>query len=161
MKNIKSSIDRAVILLNTPCEYDKYVYIKIIPVPHQCCCFHCLPGAWDIINEQIYPMHLEDEGDVLIEKNDEKFVLECHESGPEIISYLGLGIGAINLIINLVKAIQNEKHKRIGRLKIVQCRMIKTEFEEEKTITEIELPLSNELIKKLNETLKDAIEKKD
>lgn len=161
-KNLKKSLDRAIKLLNTPKDYENYISIKIKPVNGGCCCFHCWPKTWEIINEYIYPFGpLKDEGDVLIDKMNEKFVLECHESGPEIVAYLktisiDLIKSIIELIITLLKAFQNEKHKSTLKFKIIKRCFQKGQIEEEK-IMELDLPLSNDVIKKLNDNISDNI----
>jgi len=40
---MEKSIDRAITLLDTPVNYDKYISIKIRPEKSGCCCFHCWP----------------------------------------------------------------------------------------------------------------------
>ncbi|NQE54449.1 hypothetical protein C5S29_12730 [ANME-1 cluster archaeon GoMg3.2] len=164
--NLKKSLDRAIDLLGTPTDYENYISIKIKPVRGGCCCFHCWPKTWAILNEYISPCGpLEDEGDVLIDKNNEKFVLECHESGPEIIAYLGLGTASIalvtsiiNLIITLAKANQNEHHRNPAKLKITRRWQIKGQAEEEE-IMEIDFPLSDNT-KKLKDNIRKAIEER-
>ena len=159
---MEKSIDRAISLLGTPSGYEKYESIKIQPVKGGCCCFHCWPGTWKAFNEHILPFGpLEDEGDVLIKKGDEKFVLECHESGPEIVYYIGLGTASIlliksviELIVALLKYLEKDKAKTLGSLKIIRRRIIKGKANEEQVI-EINLPLSELTIKKLNDEFQD------
>jgi len=163
--NLKKSLDRAIDLLDTPTDYENYISIKIKPVHGGCCCFHCWPETWAVINEYIYPCGpLEDEGDVLIDRNNEKFILECHESGPEIIVFLGLGTASlvlvksvIDLITTLIKNLQNEHRKKPAKLKIIRRYLIKGEDEEEE-IMEIDLPLSDDITKKLNDNIRKILE---
>lgn len=158
---MKKSIDRAISLLGTPENYDDYESIKIRPDKGGCCCFHCWPETWAAINERISPFGpLQDEGDVLIEKNNEKFVLECHESGPEIIYYLTLALKPLQLaksvfefIVILLKCIGRDKRKTVGSVKIIRRRMIKGKTNEEQII-EINLPLSEAVAKKLMNELR-------
>ncbi|OPY37142.1 MAG: hypothetical protein A4E35_01606 [Methanoregula sp. PtaU1.Bin051] len=159
MDLLESSLNRAIRLLKTPTNYEDYISIKIKPVQGGCCCFHCWPKTWARINEYIRPCgHLRDEGDVLIERNDEQFVLECHESGPEIISHLGLGIAAVDLIITLLKFLQEDRKAPI-KLKLTKRRLIKGQLEEE-NIMEIDLPLSDAIVERLNKNIERALKRK-
>lgn len=165
--NLQKSVDRAIGLMGTPPGYEDYIVIKIKPVQGGCCCFHCWPKTWSAINEYIAPFGpLEDEGDVLIVRNNEKYVLECHESGPEIILY-GVISGVISglivesvvgLITTFLKNLQNEDRKRPGSLKIIRHRQIKGQIEEDE-IMQVDLPLSKDVVKKLNDNIKKTIEK--
>jgi len=166
--NLKKSIDRAIDLIGTPNDYEKYISIKIKPAQGGCCCFHCWPETWTTINRHIYPYGpLKDEGDVLIGKNNERFVLECHESGPEIIVYLSLGTASIllvksviDLITTLLKALQNEHHRHSANFKITKRYQIKDRVEEEE-IMELEFPLDKDIIKKLNGKIRSALKKEE
>jgi hypothetical protein len=163
---LKYSIDRAVSLLKTPHDYENYISIKIRPVERGCCCFHCWPRTWDSINDYISPCGpLLDEGDVLIDKNNEKFVLECHESGPEIIVYLGVTTASllliksvIDLITTLLKALQNERRNPPGAFEIIRRRQIDGKIDEEE-IMKITLPLDEDTINELNDNIKNAFER--
>jgi hypothetical protein len=162
--NFKSSIDRAILLMNTPADYKGYISIKIRPFHGGCCCFHCWPQTWDTINRYIYPCGpIKDEGDVLIVKNDEKFVLECHESEPEIIIYLGLVTASISivksiidLIVTLLKARQDDHYKPTTKLKITKSYQIGSQVREVE-IMELNLPLSSDVIKQLNKNIRGAL----
>lgn len=106
-----------------------------------------------------------DEGDVLIDKNNEKFVLECHESGPEIIVYLGVTTASllliksvIDLITTLLKALQNERRSHPGTLEIIRRRQIDGKIDEEE-IMRIALPLGEDTINELNSNIKNAFER--
>jgi len=97
-----NSVDRAIKLLNTPRNYANYISFKIKPVPSEDCDIHHWPRIWDVINKYIYPDGpIENEGDALITRDDAQFVLECHETGPEIVIYLG----AIAITARLIKSI--------------------------------------------------------
>ena len=163
--NFKTSIDRAIKLLGTPSDYENYITIKIKPAQGGCCCSsHCWPKTYAIINEYINPFGpIKDGGDALIGIKNEQYVLECHESGPEIVLY-GIVSGVIsNLVVELIKTflknLQNEDRKRPGSLKIMRRRQIKGRIQEEEII-EVDLPLSKNVIKKLNDNIKKAIEKR-
>jgi hypothetical protein len=165
--DFQKSINRAMKLMGTPSDYENYVVIKIKPVRGGCCCFHCWPKTWSVVNKYIAPFGpLEDEGDVLINKDQEKYVLECHESGPEIILYgiisgiiAGLVVeSVVGLVTTFLESLQNEDRKRPGALRILRRRQIKGQTEEEE-IMEIDLPLSKDVIKKLNDNIRKVIEK--
>ena len=106
---MQKSIDRATALLKTPKDYEKYISIKLSPLNISCCCSGCLHETWRIINEFIAPCGpVQHEGDALIEKDGNKFVLEQHESGPEIIVFLALATASLTLaksIIDLISVI--------------------------------------------------------
>lgn len=161
---MKRSIDRAISLLKTPADYNKYASIKIRPSVPGCCCFHCWPKTWVAINEHISPCGpLQDEGDVLIKSDDEKYVLECHESGPEIVYYIGLGTASVllvksvlELIAALLKYLEKDKGKTIGSIKIIRRRIINNKTNEEQII-EINLPLSETTLKNLNKQYTDVL----
>jgi len=158
MDILESSINRAIHLLKTPAHYQDYISIKIKPIQGGCCCFHCWPKTWARINDYIHPLEIRDEGDVLLETNNEKFVLECHESGPEIISYLEMGISAIGLIITLLKFLQ-EDNKTPAKIKIIKRRLIKSQIEEEE-LMEIDFPLSDTVVERINKNLEKALKRK-
>ena len=165
--NLKRSIDRAIDLMSTPADYEDYISIKIKPTEGGCCCLNHWSKTWDNFNEYIYPSGpVKNEGAVIIDKNKTRFVLECHESGPEIIVYLGFGTASIvlvksviDLIIAILKARQNGYHNNSGKFKIIRRRLIKGEVDEEE-IMELDLPLSEDNIKKLNEIVKENISQK-
>lgn len=154
-------------MIGTPADYDNYISIKVEPDPKRCCCFHCWPETWAFVNKFIYPYGpLKDEGDVLININNEKFVLECHESGPEVVAYLGLGTASIlltksiiELIVAMLKSLEKEKHKRPSTIKIIKRRQMKGKVKEENIIS-IDLPLRKDVIKKLNDSIKESLKEK-
>jgi len=162
----KNSIERAAVLIKPTNRHNDYVIIKIEPSQGGCCCFHCWPSTWEAINKYIYPFGpLKDEGDVLIEKNNDRLVLECHESGPEIIVYLNLITKlvdfiktVIDLIVTLLKARQNECGNRPCKFKIVKRYQIGKKFKEE--VMEIDLPLRSETIKRIEENIVVSFKKK-
>lgn len=115
---LKRNIDIAIDLMDTPIDYEDYISFKIKPTEEGCCCLNNWSITWDTINKYIYPNGpVKNEGAVVLDKNKMKLVLECHESGPEIIAYLGLGTASIilvksiiDLIVTVLKARQNESH---------------------------------------------------
>ena len=159
------SIDRAIALLKSPKEYENYISIKLSP-PSGCCCSHCWPETWHKINQTIAPCGpVGHEGDALIENNGDKFVLESHESGPEIIAYLALVTASvtlvksiIDLIATIIKGLSNEHRKQPPRIKISKRQIIKGKIEEE-CLIEIDIPISKDIEKQLEEKIKQAINK--
>lgn len=163
---LHESIDRAIALLKSPKEYENYISIKLSP-PSGCCCSHCWPETWHKINQSIAPSGpVEHEGDALIENNGDNFVLESHESGPEIIIYLALATASvtlaksiIDLITTIIKGLSTEHKKQPLRIKISKRQLIKGNIEEE-TLIEIDIPISKGLENNLEEKIKQAINKK-
>lgn len=159
------SIDRAITLLKTPKEYEKYISIKLSP-PSGCCCSDCWPETWHKINQTIAPCGpVGHEGDALIEKNGNKFVLESHESGPEIIVYFALATASvtlvksiIDLIATIIKSLSSEHRKQPPRIKISKRRIVKGKIEEE-TLIEIDIPISKDIEKQLEKEIKQSINK--
>jgi hypothetical protein len=162
VNSLNSSIKRAQRLLKTPDDDENYISIKIKPANVGCCCFHCWPLTWREVNNEISQYgQLEDEGDVLLGKKGGKFVLECHESGPEIIIYLGVGIASANLIKSVLDIvltiIRNRQREKIGaQFKITQRKVKSAEVFEE-NVLEIDIPLTKENITMLNEKIKDIL----
>jgi hypothetical protein len=162
---IYNSIDRAIALLETPKDYEKYISIKISP-PSGCCCSGCWPETWKEINKAIAPSGpVDHEGDAIIEKGDIRFVLEQHESGPEILIYLGVATASIllikeviSLMSTVIKGVSNEHRNPPPRIKISKRQIIKGIIEEEKLI-EIDIPVSKKMQKQLEEKIKKSINK--
>jgi len=163
---LKASIDRAISLLGTERDYGKYVCLKIAPETGGCCCFHCWPHTWQEVNRTILPSGpIEDEGDVLIDTRGGRFVLECHENGPEIIFYLGAGTAGVllvkaivELITTILKSRSEEQRRRLGKLIITKRTFIRSRRHEEKII-EIDLPPDSPHAEILAAELKDMFEK--
>jgi len=162
---LEKSIDRAISLLKTPKEYEKYISIKLSP-PSGCCCSDCLPETWQAVNEFITPCGpVGHEGDALIEKDGNRFVLESHEGGPEIIFLFELIKKSadclksiIELITVFVKACSQEKRKQLTRIKISKRQIIKGKIEEENMI-EIDIPISKDTQKQFEGIIKRTINK--
>lgn len=165
-KKLQESIDRATALLKTPEEYEIYISLKLSPFPSGCCCSGCLPETWRIVNQFIAPCGpVEHEGDALIEVNEDKFVLESHESGLEIIVLIDLIKKSadclksiIQLIVISIKAFSQEKRRKSARIKISRRQVIKGIVEEENSI-EIDLPISEDMEKQLQDKLRNLIKK--
>jgi hypothetical protein len=161
--NVRNSIKRARKLLKTPANIENYLSIKIKPLNGFCCCFHCWPLTWEAINNEISPYGpLIDEGDALIGSENNRLVLECHESGPEIILYLGFGITTLDFILNIVSSIiRNRQREKNGSRFIITKRVIRKTKIIEEDVVEIDSPLSKDNIKLLNEKLNDILNRRD
>jgi len=155
MNSPSISIKRAIALMGTPPNADDYIILKIMPDGGGCCCTHCWPETWRAVNRYIAPAGpIGHEGNVLLGYSDAKFVLEGHESGPEIVLYLGVATAsllAIKAVLELFTTIlknipQDRKHQ--SRIRIVKRLSIKGEFKEE-VILEVDLPLSDKMAKEL------------
>lgn len=148
MDNLKGNLDRAIQLLNTPEKYEDYISIKIKPVDGGCCCFNHWRETWTHFNEFIYPCRpLKNEGATLIEKDNQRYVLECHESGPEFIAYLKFGTAIAGLIIALLKFRQLESRLFTLKFKITKRYLINGKTEEENSL-DIDFSITDEEIKK-------------
>jgi hypothetical protein len=106
---------------------------------------------------------MKDEGDLLVIADGRRFVLECHESGPEILLYLGLATAALNLakpIVDLlttfVKSLQEER--KGPRLKLTRRRVVRGTVEEE-LLVEIDLPVSRETTKMIEAQVAKALQR--
>lgn len=163
---LKTSIDRAIALLGTKPDYSELVCVKITPEAG-CCCFHCWPYTWEEVNRAIQPFGpIEDEGNVLIETKDGGFVLECHESGPEIVFYAGavtagvlLVKAVIELVTTIIKSRSSEPRRRTGNLTITKKTFKGSRLHEE-TIIEINLPLESHHEEILTHELRKALDTK-
>jgi len=163
--NLQKSIDRAMTLMGTPPDYENYISIKINPSQGGCCCpDHCWPETYAAINKYIAPFgRLKERGDVLIEQDKERYVLECHESGPEIIFYGVISGLLASVIAGLVKviwnALPNEK-KQYKTLKITIRRQNKRGEVKEEKIIEIGPNLPDDKIKRLGSIINSMTVKK-
>lgn len=155
MNSPSISIKRAIAMMGTPPNVDDYIILKIMPDGGGCCCTHCWPETWSAVNRYIAPAGpIGHEGNVLLGQGDAKFVLEGHESGPEIIVYLGVATGsllAVKAVLELITAIlKNISHdrKHQSRIKIVKRLSVKGEFKQE-IVLEVDLPMSDKMAKEL------------
>lgn len=159
-----NSLERANKLLKHLPDNGEYLLIKIKPDPFSCCHLQHWPRTWDLINDQIKPFGpIEEEGDVLIQKDGIEYVLECHESGPEIIlGVIAANINLLSSVISLITVIVNGKLKesRNPQTSIkVSSRMIGNGVEKEVTI-EInqtnQANIDNKLLKLISDVLKPS-----
>ena len=163
-ENIVKSIDRAIKLMNTPQEYEKYISIKLSP-PFGCCCSHCWPETWKAVNSFISPFGpVGHEGDAVIGAGNDKYILESHESGPEIIMYLALATASVTLlksVIDLINTFVNgfskEHRKQPPKIKITKRQFVKAKIVEE-NIMEIDIPVSKGTQKEIEKNIKSLLD---
>lgn len=161
----QNSICRASVLLKQPAVESDYVILKLIPDPKGCCCFHCWPETWSEINKYIVPNGpIQDEGDTVINFKGGQYVLECHESGPEIVIYLAtvtallaFSKSVVDLITTFLKARVQDRHKPISRVNLSWRRILHGRVEDE-VLIEIDLPLKDDVVKLLNEKIRRKFE---
>ncbi|MCX5632867.1 MAG: hypothetical protein NTW93_04225 [Phycisphaerae bacterium] len=94
------------------------VSFKIKPVSINCCCSGCLPEFWNKINNEISPQGpIEHEGSAILNIQNEQIILEQHESGPEIITFLN-SITAVCNFIKLLFSMSIDAFTKKGATKI-------------------------------------------
>lgn len=158
-----TSIQRANALLGEADREAAIVVLKIQPVPHSCCCFHCWPHTWQLINDFVAPQGpIKDEGDLLLESEGGPLVLECHESGPEVVLYLAATTAVVTLVksvVDLVTAIvaSRSRESHGGRLKLTSSRTVNGVTGREEAI-ELELPLSPDTVKLIEQHVRRELE---
>ena len=163
MNSQVESIRRASVVLGTPLVPEGYVILKVMPVEGGCCCLHCWPETWRAVNRSISPAGpVPHEGDVLVEHDTARYVLEGHESGPEVVVYLGavvalLGLakGVAELVTTILKA-ASEERRHSARMRIVRRVAVKGELEEE-VILEVDLPLSDDAAGDVENAIRKAL----
>lgn len=82
------SVQRAIGLLSTSQNSKGYLLVKVPHAANKCCCFDCQPDIWSEVNKYLAQHgygHIKDEGNLLIKKDGGEIVLECHESGMELL----------------------------------------------------------------------------
>ena len=90
----------------------EFLILKLTPYPNsrKCCCIDCNPHIWDSINKDIYPSGpVRHHSGVIVDGPDGKFLLEDHETGPEIIIALWEGIQFLATIAFIRKLIMQIK----------------------------------------------------
>ena len=162
----RESIKRACALLGRDGGAGSFIILKLLPEPRGCCCFHCWPETWAEVNRHIAPYGpVPDEGDALVKSGSEGYVLECHESGPEVVIYLGVTTASLVLVKSVVdlfttflKGRQKEVSARPTRIRLTRRRVVKGTVEDD-VLVEVEFPLSEDVASVLNESVRRALEK--
>jgi len=106
---------------------------------------------------------MEDEGDLLVTTDEGRYVLECHESGPEIVLYLTLAAATLNLVKPTVELISLflkglRWESRGARLKLTSRRVVHGKTDEE-VLVEIEMPLSPDTAKMIETEMTRSLRK--
>lgn len=159
----RDSVKRAAALLKCPASADRFVILKLLPEPSGCCCFHCWPSTWAEINRYISPQGpVPDEGDALLRTKGGEYVLECHESGPEIVvslvkASLAVAKPVVDLLTRFLKALQKERHKSLSSVKLSHCRITNARVKDE-ILMEISFPLSDETVKAFNGKIQEVLQ---
>lgn len=148
--------------MGTPPNSDDYTILKMEPDPRGCCCTHCWPQTWVAVNRHISPAGpIGHEGSVLVGDDGGRFVLEGHESGPEIIVFASASVGLVTAIIALITTILKnvtQDRKAPSRIRLVKRFSVKGKFEEE-VVMELELPLSADTVKQLEAKVLKTLKK--
>ena len=101
---------------------ENLVFLKIESVPRICCCCHCLCELWLKVNEKIYPQGpIEHESSAILTFKNEQIILEQHESGPELLTFIDSAAYIwkfVKFIISL--SIDSFKKKDATRIKITK-----------------------------------------
>jgi len=101
-----------------------------------CCCSHCWPEVWRKVNESIHPQGpIVHEGRVEVKVGiGESFILEQHESGPEIIALTTASIALVTAIVSLISTMLHNlprERKCPDRIKFVKRKTVGKELSEE------------------------------
>jgi hypothetical protein len=126
------SFDRAIKLLGGNHKASDVISIKL--KSDSCWCFKHKPVLWEEINKFLGSQGpIQNEGDLLLKIDGESYVLQCHETGPEICmlvtASLSLVTAVITLIVTMVNLFKAEcKH---SDLKVIKRKIVKNEIFEE------------------------------
>ena len=159
-----SSIKRAAAFSNGDLTQDAIV-LKIME-PGRCHCFHCWPSTWAAINDYLGTNGpIEDEGDLAIETDAGRIVLECHESGPEIVAFINLGTAIVSLAaaitslaVAIISARRTHTDSRSKSLHLRITRSTRGQIDGNSSI-EMELPVSGEVGDLIMQHVLSAIER--
>jgi len=165
MNQFNKSLEGALKLLGAGTNPEDLVTIKLEPFPNACCCFHCWPETWKGINKYITPQGpIRDEGDLLLGIDGENFVLQCHETGPEIIAFIESSIKLVNYVIEIILLFLSslrKENKHPAKIKIIKRRTLGLEIKEE-CLFEIEMSgknLNKEQLDGLRKIIKETLTK--
>lgn len=164
----RKSIARAAVLLQQTADEKDFTILKLLPDARGCCCFHCWPDTWAAVNAFIAPDGpIQDEGDALIHCGESEYVLECHESGPEIVVYLGVAAASLVLVKSVVdlmtvflkRLAKGDRHSP-SRVKLTHRRVHGGETKDD-ILLEIDLPIDDETAELLNAKVRQVLERED
>ena len=136
------------------------ISLRIEPESTMCCCSSCWPLVWQQVNELIFPQGpVEHEGRVLVKIDNEKCVLEQHESGPEVIllvtASLNLIVAVINLVVAACSSLRKER-KCPTKIRIVKRRFFRNRVDED-LLVEVNLNDSKITQNKMKDIIEAAI----
>lgn len=156
--NIQRSVGRAQELLGAPGP-DGFSLFKLHSVG--CACTHCWPHTWAEINRHLEPQGpIGHEGTLVIRAHDEAFVLEGHESGPEIFAYVGASAGVVSAITSLVSLFiqfrRREGHGAGHPLRLTVTHSVRGDVDSDLTI-DLEIPSSCEVDKAVAEFVSNGL----
>ena len=126
------SFDRAIKLLGDDYEASDVISIKL--KSDSCWCFKHKPVLWKEINKVLGSQGpIQNEGDLLLKVEGEAYVLQCHETGPEICMVVTASLSLITAVISLIVTMVNllKKENKCSDLKVIKRKMVKNEIPEE------------------------------
>jgi len=158
---LDNSIHRAKIVLQRSDDAEEYVHVKIETPGSECWCLkHHAPRTWEAVNSYIAPCGpVRDHGDVLVDRNGERVVLEHHESGPEIVVCLALCTALVTLVksvLDLVTVIVKARsdERRIPSVKVTITRRSGADSAPSREVAvEVEAPMSKKGVSDLKKAL--------
>lgn len=155
------SLNNAVKLLDAR-DIHHVISLRIEPDPRVCCCSDCWPLVWNRVNALIYPQGpVEHEGQVLVEIGHEKYILEQHESGPEVLLLITASINLIAAVMNLIVAVSHsleEERRSAASIKIIKRRLLRKRVTEE-LLVELSLRDKNTSPKKIKGMIETVLRK--
>jgi len=133
MADFLASFDRAIKISGWN-RNDDYCIVKIKP-RSGCCCFHHWHKVWSEIGNiiEIPDFGNKNEGDILIRKDGEEFVLQCHETGPEFIFGIVCGFAA-NFLYDVIKIVLKKCIKDDRKIEIICVVFSKNKVKVENTL---------------------------
>lgn len=157
-----ASLDRASALTGTPATADAVIFK--VHEGASCHCFHCWPETWAFVNDFLSGQGpIEDEGDLLLCTGDDSYVLECHESGPEVVAYVGAGasvVSAIAAVIAVIVAARRQEARQQSRpLKLTITHARRGFFDEETSVT-LEAPDGPDLERMIASQVESALRRR-
>ena len=97
----------------------------------------------------------------MIRTEDGDYVLECHESGPEIVVYLRKASALVkpvfDLLMKFLKVLPRERHKAVSSVKLTHRRVEDGAIRDE-MLMEISFPLSDDTVKQLNAIVQQTLQ---
>lgn len=136
-----NSFYRAIKLLGTGTQTDNLICIKLKSDPNSCWCFKHEHNRlfWEEVNNYLGNQGpIENEGDLLLTVEDEVYILQCHESGPEILAFMQASTALIDAITNFIKVMVESLKKEHERSHL---KIMKKKIDGNKVLEEVVLDL--------------------